>query len=295
MITIKNDTLCVTVSETGAEVQSIKDVRTGREYLWQGDAQWWSGRSPLLFPIVGGLWNGTYRLDGREYKLPKHGFVRRAPWHVVSKSESSVRLEFRSTVGTFADFPFAFCLSVTYTIEGSRLTAAISVDNLSSREMFFQVGGHPALNLPGWNEAEPVDGYLRLEGKATHVVRAGEQGCQEEVTFPVPFNEDNLIPLSVETFCHEALIFNNNQISAATLLNKQKQPVARVESTAPVWLFWSPQGVHTPFICCEPWYGLCDRIGFEGDIAERPYINRVEANGQWTGGYTIEILLGAND
>ena len=118
MITIKNDKLSVTVSEIGAEVQSVKDIQTGREYLWQGDAQWWSGRSPLLFPIVGGLWNGTYRLDGKEYKLPKHGFVRRVPWHVANAAADSVQLEFRSTVGTFAEYPFAFCLSVTYSLQG---------------------------------------------------------------------------------------------------------------------------------------------------------------------------------
>ncbi len=289
MITIKNDKLSVIVSEIGAEVQSVKDIQTGREYLWQGDAQWWSGRSPLLFPIVGGLWNGTYRLDGKEHKLPKHGFVRRAPWHVASADADSVRLEIRSTVGTFAEYPFAFCLSVTYSLQGARLAATLSVQNLSSRAMFFQIGGHPALNLPDWDEAEPVDGFLKLEGNISHVVRAGEQGCQEEGEHPVPMTKDGLVPLSVETFSHEALIFNDNQVKSATLLNKQKQPVAKVESTAPVWLFWSPQGVHTPFICCEPWYGLCDRKGFEGDIAGRPYINRLEANGTWQGGYSIEI------
>lgn len=295
MITIKNDKLSVTVSEIGAEVQSVKDIQTGREYLWQGDAQWWSGRSPLLFPIVGGLWNGTYRLDGKEYKLPKHGFVRRAPWHVTNAAADSVQLEFRSTVGTFAEYPFAFCLSVTYSLQGARLTATLSVQNHSSRAMFFQIGGHPALNLPDWDEAEPVDGYLKLEGNASHVVRAGEQGCQEEGEHPVPLTKDGLVPLSVETFSHEALIFNDNQVISVTLLNKQKQPVARVESTAPVWLFWSPQGVHTPFICCEPWYGLCDRKGFEGNIAERPYINRLEANSTWQGGYSIEILQQNNN
>ncbi len=295
MITIKNDKLCVTVSEIGAEVQSIKDVCTGQEYLWQGDAQWWNGRSPLLFPIVGGLWNGTYRLDGKEYKLPKHGFVRRAPWHVANVGSDSVSLDFCSTVGTFEQYPFAFRLTVTYTLRGARLTAELRVDNLSAREMFFQIGGHPALNLPEWNEADSVDGYLKLEGNPVHLLRAGEQGCTENEQYPVPFDADGLIPLSVETFSHEALIFNDKQVSAATLLNKQKQPVARVESSAPVWLFWSPQGVHTPFVCCEPWYGLCDHKGFEGDVAERPYMNRLGANATWKGGYSIEILQANND
>lgn len=121
------------------------------------------------------------------------------------------------------------------------------------------------------------------------MLRAGEQGCLEPDTFPVPLNADGLVPLTVDTFSHEALIFDNHQVSAATVLTSSGQPVARVESTAPVWLFWSPQGIHTPFVCLEPWYGLCDHQSFCGDITERPYINTVNGHATWMGGYGIEI------
>ncbi|MDY2778499.1 MAG: aldose 1-epimerase family protein, partial [Alloprevotella sp.] len=60
---------------------------------------------------------------------------------------------------------------------------------------------------------------------------------------------------------------------------------------APVWLFWSPQGQHAPFVCAEPWYGLCDPIGYEGDVSGRPYINSLTAGGVWEGEYTIEVLI----
>ena len=55
---IKNDQLTLEISSLGAELQSIKDAN-GNEYLWDGDAKYWGKRSPLLFPIVGGLWKDT--------------------------------------------------------------------------------------------------------------------------------------------------------------------------------------------------------------------------------------------
>lgn len=289
MIEISNNQLAVTISPIGAEVQSIKDVNTQCEYLWHGDAQWWSGHSPILFPIVGGLWNGTCRVDGQELHISKHGFVRRAPWRVVCVETDKAVFEFVSTVGTFAIFPYAFRLTATYSLDGRKLRAEFCVENLGGSPFCFQLGGHPAIALPNWDDAQPLDGYLRLEGNPTHVLRAGEQGCLEPDTFPVPLNADGLVPLTVDTFSHEALIFDNHQVSAATVLTPSGQPVARVESTAPVWLFWSPQGVHTPFVCLEPWYGLCDHQFFCGDITERPYINTVNGHATWMGGYGIEI------
>lgn len=289
MIEISNNQLAVTISPIGAEVQSIKDVNTQCEYLWHGDAQWWSGHSPILFPIVGGLWNGTCRVDGQELHISKHGFVRRAPWRVVSVEAHKAVFEFVSTVGTFAIFPYAFRLTAAYSLDDRKLRAEFCVENLGGSPFCFQLGGHPAIALPNWDDAQSLDGYLRLEGKPTHVLRAGEQGCLEPDTFPVPLNADGLVPLTVDTFSHEALIFDNHQVSAATVLTPSGQPVARVESTAPVWLFWSPQGIHTPFVCLEPWYGLCDHQSFCGDITERPYINTVNGHATWMGGYGIEI------
>lgn len=72
---IKNDFLTLSISEHGAEMQSIKDNK-GQEYLWDGDEKYWNRHSPILFPIVCGLWKDTYRIDGKEFKLSRHGFAR---------------------------------------------------------------------------------------------------------------------------------------------------------------------------------------------------------------------------
>lgn len=287
---ISNGILCVEVSPVGAEVQSIKDAVSGHEYLWQGDARWWHGRSPILFPIVGGLWNGVCRIDGKEVKIPKHGFLRDKTWLVAAKDETSVRFEFTSTVGTYEIFPFAFCVAVTYRLDGRKLFADFEVKNLGSAPLWFQMGGHPAIALPDWKEENVVDGYLKLEGTPQYIWRAGDQGCLEPEKHDAPLNAEGLVELKVETFANEALIFDEHQIQAATVLDREKKPVARVASGSSCWLFWSPQGVHTPFICAEPWYGLCDHQNFNGPISERPFINCAGEGETWTGGYSVEVF-----
>lgn len=290
METIKSNHLTVDISPVGAEMQSLREQATGCEYLWQGDPAYWHGRSPILFPIVGGLWNGECRIGGQPFRIPKHGFVRRREWSVSRKDDSSVAFTCRATREDRSVFPADYVLEVAYSVSGRKVSADFRVENAGEADMWFQIGGHPALNLPGFCEDEPLSGYWQLEGTPRSLLRAGEQGCTEPERVPVPLTPEGLVPVCKDTFAHEALIFDGHQLSAATLLDKSRRPVARVESSAPVWLFWSPQGVHCPFVCAEPWYGLCDSQHFDGDISQRPFINRLPAGATWTGGYSIETF-----
>ena len=58
MITIKNEYLTASFSEIGAELKSL--TLDGKEYIWNGNADFWAMSSPLLFPICGGLKKDKY-------------------------------------------------------------------------------------------------------------------------------------------------------------------------------------------------------------------------------------------
>ena len=75
MLSIQNDQLRVTISEQGGALQSIKNLQTGLEYLWQGDRTYWGGRAPNLFPFVGRLFQQSYTLEGKTYPMQIHGFL----------------------------------------------------------------------------------------------------------------------------------------------------------------------------------------------------------------------------
>ncbi len=290
MTTISNNQISITVSADGAEMHSLKDINTGREYLWQGDPEFWTGHSPILFPIVGGLWNGTMRVDGREYKTPKHGFVKHRTWKLECQTEDSLTYSYWSTEEDEQLFPRDYALEETYRLEGRKVVNTMKVKNYAKKEMWFQIGGHPGFNLPDYKREEPLSGYMQLHGEPTEIARAGEQGCIEAERHPAPLNADGLVELRKETFDNEALIFENHAITGATLLTLSKEPYIRVESNSQTWLFWSPQGQHAPFLCTEPWFGMPDDIGFEGEIHERSCVIGLPAGKSWEGRYSIEVV-----
>ena len=92
---LKNEQLEIAVASLGAELQSIKDAQ-GKEYLWQADERFWPRHSPILFPIVCGLWNGKYRIDGFEYALERHGFARDSEFQLISRDPSQLSLSFHA-------------------------------------------------------------------------------------------------------------------------------------------------------------------------------------------------------
>ena len=51
---LENTLLELEVSAQGAELQSVKNKRTGFEYLWQGNPAYWKRRSPFhTAPTIG--------------------------------------------------------------------------------------------------------------------------------------------------------------------------------------------------------------------------------------------------
>ena len=112
---IKNDQLTVEISAHGAELKSIKDA-DGNEYLWDGDKEFWGGQSPLLFPIVGGLWKGVYRIGDKEYSLPRHGFGKLVDFKLVGKTGDRLTFALIDNEETFKNYPFHFNLAVSYQI-----------------------------------------------------------------------------------------------------------------------------------------------------------------------------------
>ncbi|HXI49266.1 MAG TPA: hypothetical protein VNH39_11840, partial [Steroidobacteraceae bacterium] len=74
-VSISSDQLIAKIDPLGAQLSSLKN-RAALDLLWNGDPEVWAGRAPLLFPIVGALAGGIYRLGSQTYRLPRHGFAR---------------------------------------------------------------------------------------------------------------------------------------------------------------------------------------------------------------------------
>lgn len=111
--TLHNDLLTVTISDHGAELQSIEQNRSHYQYLWHGDKTFWGRRSPVLFPIVGALWQGKFLMDGKEYAMGQHGFARDCDFLPLENApEDEAWFVLESNADTLAKYPRNFRLEI---------------------------------------------------------------------------------------------------------------------------------------------------------------------------------------
>ena len=114
--TLENENIRVVASSNGGELNSIKKINDETEYLWNGDEKYWKYNAPVLFPIVGKVNGGKYKVDGIEYELPQHGLARTREFKLIEKSESRIVFELRYDEETLKVYPFKFILRIGYMI-----------------------------------------------------------------------------------------------------------------------------------------------------------------------------------
>lgn len=290
MQTIDNGILTVKAGEHGAELQSI--IRNGIEYLWQGDPAFWGRRSPVLFPIVGSVWDGRYRVEGKEFRLGQHGFARDMDFTLVEEKPTELRYRLQSDDSTLQKYPHPFILEIAYRVYENKIDVIWEVTNPSDKDICFQIGAHPAFYYPDYDPQTESRGFIsydRTEGLKT--VRIKEKGCVDNGTeYPFVFPEDGLYPLTKSTFDSiDALIYQDSQVSKVTLHGEDRSAWLSLSFDAPVVGIWSPPSKNAPFICIEPWYGRCDRVEYEGEYSEKDWMNRLAPGEKFSSVYTIEV------
>ena len=289
-VTLKNNLLTVVVSSRGAELQSIRSNRVGEEFLWQGDPAFWGRRSPVLFPIVGAVWNGEFRVDGQVYKMNQHGFARDMEFKPVeTDAENEVWFELESDDETLEHFPYRFRMMVGYALEGERISVMWKVENIDSKEICFQIGAHPAFNYPEFNATDGVHAYFNIDGRDHHAQVIEDKGCVGFDEKEIAVDSDSMIALGRDTFADDAIILADGQVGRVSMLDREKRPYLTLLFDSPVVGLWSPTSGNAPFVCIEPWWGRADRVGFDGDFSEREYVNSLSPGETFTTGYRIII------
>src|SRR5258707_13865826 len=94
-VALHSSDLAVEIDTHGAQLFTLRD-RGARDLLWDGDPAVWSGRAPLLFPIVGVLVNGSYRCGSKTSRLPSHGFARDRTFSIGEVTSSTARVQLNS-------------------------------------------------------------------------------------------------------------------------------------------------------------------------------------------------------
>lgn len=288
MVELKNEQLTIVISEVGAELQSIKDVN-GKEYLWQADPNYWPRHSPILFPIVCSVNNDTYRIEGKEYHLPRHGFARDTEFKLIAQSERKVTFALESSEETKKVYPYDFTLSISYILDDKKIGVIWHVLNTDTQEIHFQIGGHPAFNVPGMKTGENQYGRIRLDNEESlDGLKSYIDGSHEMTEVPVEA-EQGIIEFTDNTWRNDSVKIHKSQVHRAELLGPDGEPEVTVDFRTPVIAFWSPFQKNAPFVCIEPWYGLGDPRGFEGEFKDKPLMNHLQPGASFMSRYDITI------
>lgn len=290
MKTLSNDSLTIQVSPQGAELSSIVANATQKEYLWQANPAFWKRHSPVLFPIVGSLWNNEYHHNGITYHLSQHGFARDKEFELIKETDTELRFKLQESEDTLKLYPFPFYLEIGYRLAGNQIEIIWVVKNTGNEELHFQIGAHPAFYYPDYDENSQKRGFFAFDRTAGLTYKLiQEKGCIGDTEYPLPLDEEGLLPLDTHTFDKDALVIEDSQVRRVDLLNPDGSSYLTVYFTAPVVGLWSPPAKNAPFVCIEPWYGRCDRVNYSGEYKDRDWMQYLQPGETFNASYLVEI------
>ncbi|MBF7010068.1 aldose 1-epimerase family protein [Novosphingobium resinovorum] len=267
-VTISSGDLTARINPLGAELWSLTDS-FGREYMTDADPAFWTGHAPLLFPIVGALNGDTYRLDGEEYGLPRHGFARKSVFEVLEAGTDRALFRLTDSPETRAVYPFAFMLEMAFRLEGTALFTEARVINSGDASLPFSLGFHPGFAWPLPGGATKADHVVAFEQPEPQPIRRidGPTGLllPEPVASPV---EGHILPLDAALFEEDAVIWDRLSSRALTYGAPGGTQLAIAFPDTPMLGIWQKPGA--AYLCIEPWQGHADPLGFAGDFREKP-------------------------
>ncbi|MEM7257825.1 MAG: aldose 1-epimerase family protein [Pseudomonadota bacterium] len=282
MHSISNQHLTIAVRELGAELQSIKSA--GIERLWQGDARIWSGRAPILFPIVGALKGAKYEFEGQQYALPRHGLARKATFKRVDATSTALRFELVSNDATREVYPWDFALSVRYELQDKHLHVEYRVINHSDSTMRFTIGSHPAFNL-----SEPIDHYhIRFShAEALNHYPLTTEGLLHDTGIPYPLDNQRIM-LTETLFDNDALVFKDIESTHISLCDQHRELIRVHNGGAPHLGLWSKPSA--PYVCIEPWFGYSDSVSGNGQWMDKPAMTTLRPAEEFFHRWAMEFL-----
>ena len=280
MLKIENGKFIVKVNPMGAELSGVYSKETEKEYMWQGIPEVWSGRSPILFPVVGKLKGDKYIYNGNEYNMPKHGFVRKELFEVKEQSEASLTLTYKDYEKYFNVYPFTYEFSVKFEATDKGVKVTHIVENKGEDDMYFSLGAHPGIECGKgayleFPEIENVRAYRFNDDK---IIR-------EETDEFLP--NTNIFKIYPETFLGDAYVIEGLKSDCVFVKAPELNRTVKVTfGGAPYLGVWAKPDAN--YVCIEPWFGLDDDVNAEGIIETKKGIVKLPAKETFTFTITVE-------
>ena len=285
---LENNFLRVIAREHGAELTSLVDKKNNIEHLWQADPHVWGWHAPVLFPVVGRNLNDEIDIEGHKYRLEKHGFARKANFRLLDLTETSIVFSLKNNEQLQKIYPYKFEFLIRYKLEENALIVSYEVINTDNKDVYFQIGGHPAFAVPFTEGDNYEDYFLEFEHPekvARHYIdKSGYFDGKKEVVL----SNTNTIELKAGMFKDDALIFKNLKSRRVTLKSKTNQHYVTVDFKEFKYLgMWAKVGA--PFVCIEPWLGCADTVDKPVEFKDKEGVIKLEKEGTFRVSFRIEV------
>ena len=285
-VTIAGAELSAAINPHGAELSSLTDA-DGRELMTDADPAFWTGRAPILFPIVGAVADDMIVVDGVHHPLPKHGFARRRDFVVIAAEPTRAVFRLTDDEETRAAFPFAFRLELVFAIERATLTMTATIGNPGDVPLPASFGFHPAFAWPLPYGAPREDHRITFEQEEPEALRVLDaQGLVADAQRPT-FVARRTLPLRDALFERDALIWDAVRSRSVTY-GADTGPQLEVAFDAPMLGVWTKPGAR--YICIEPWHGIASPAGFAGEFRDKPGVFEVAPGGEKRIAMSVTLL-----
>jgi len=292
-IEISNGRLQGTVDTHGGELTafSAPEGEKRTEYIWNGDPKFWTGRNPILFPIVGNLKNGTVHIGETAFHMNRHGFARNMEFTVVHKDDNSVTLELTESPETLSCYPFRFVLRVCHRILENGFSTSFSVKNAGEKPMPFCIGAHTAFNCP-LHEGEEFSDYQVVFDEKEHadsILLTPEGLISADGRLPFLDGTDRFTPDYDLLSRIDTIIFDGLKSTGMSLIHKETKKGVHMDfSGFPMAAFWTKPGA--PYLCLEPWHGCAAAENESGQFEDKPHCIMLAPGETKELAYTVTIL-----
>jgi galactose mutarotase-like enzyme len=244
----------------------------------EGD-EFWNRTSPVLFPIVGRLKNDSYEVNNVTYKMSQHGFARDYNFEIINHAKDTATFLLESNSETLKIYPFDFHFYITYSLNGCDLTTTFLIENRSSGEMLYSVGGHPGFKIDHKNDYHIISNSNAIKYNLEGPYVSGHEKVE---------NLD--IIFDVENFANDAIILAQEECEIFILKNDEPY-IKMTYDNMPLVGIWAPYKEEVDFVCLEPWSGIADYLEEPSrELVDKHYINSLEKDSNVTHSYTTSFL-----
>ncbi len=286
-VCISSSELSAEVDPLGAQLSVLRDA-AGRDLLWNGDPSVWAGRAPLLFPFVGALAGGSYRVDLQPFLMSRHGFARTSAFQIVQSTASGASFLLHENAASLQLYPFAFELEVRYALDAATLSIETLVRNTGGSNLPASFGYHPAFRWPLPYGQSRASHYIEFaDDEPASIRRLDTSGLLLPERFPTPVRNRRLL-LTDSLFESDVIIFDELRSRTVTYGAQQGPRLQLSFPDAPYLGVWTKP--RAQFVCIEPWHGIADPQGFCGDITAKPGVFTVAAGASMAARMSITLL-----